>query len=272
MLNFKKLIISAMLASCICATASAEIYPASVTQALENPNINSAWPYTTVCSAEDVNLRTQPNTNCDVITMLQRGDKFYVSNVIPGNEYTWMEGITTNGDHGYMVSKYLESGENAALRRERFRAAIQSSMIYNHLKFANIVDLPVGKNIEKLKEEKFGYAPQIIRVGNSEFHGEQEGDNFHVIGVILKDSNYKFAGLKLGDPVTGATLKAIDKDMQTINWYSGYEDTTNWSNVKEVYWYRHEAVDGSERPVEKIGIITENGRIKEIRWAHIVID
>lgn len=269
MLNFMKAIVPVMLAGCICATASAEIHPASVTQALENPNINSAWPYAMVCSAEDVNLRTQPNTNCDVITMLQKGDKFYVSKVIPGSEYTWMEGITSNGDRGYMVSKYLNPSENAALRRERFRAAIQSSLIYNHQKFADIVDLPVGRNIEKLKEEKFGYASQMVRVGNSEFHGEVEGDNFHVIGVILKDSNYKFASLKVGDPITAADLKAIDKDMQTINWYTNIED---WNSVKEVYWYRHEAVDGSERPVEEIAIKVENNRIKEIQWAHIVID
>ena len=267
--SLTKLIAPAILACCLCATASAEIYPGAVTQALERTDINSAWPYTTICIGEDVNLRSQPNTNCDVITMLQKGDIFYVNKVIPGNQYTWMEGITATGDRGYMVSKYLDPGQNAALRRERFRAAIQSSLLYDVQKFATVVNLPIGRNVETLKEEKFHYAQHVIRVGNSEFHGEMDGGQFHVIGVIVKDSSYKFAGLQVGDTIATEDLKAIDKDMQTINWYTGID---NWTGQTEVHWYRHEAVDGSERPVENIGIITENGRIKEIRWSHIVID
>ena len=50
------------------------------------------WPLEVYCNATDVNVRTQPNTDCDVITMLQRGDKFYVSMVVDvvNSEYKWL--------------------------------------------------------------------------------------------------------------------------------------------------------------------------------------
>lgn len=40
------------------------------------------WPLPTQCIATDVNLRTEPNTNCEVVTMLQNGDKFYARKVV----------------------------------------------------------------------------------------------------------------------------------------------------------------------------------------------
>lgn len=38
---------------------------------------NPRYPYKTYCNAADVNVRSEANTDCDIVTMLQNGDNFY---------------------------------------------------------------------------------------------------------------------------------------------------------------------------------------------------
>ena len=62
------------------------------------------WPLATKCRAADVNLGAEPNTNCEVVTMLQNGDKFYARKVvfIPNSKYVGEYGTTEKGCRGYM--------------------------------------------------------------------------------------------------------------------------------------------------------------------------
>lgn len=76
----KKLFLGAALGLAMLAnTAFAEVNTAYLANELRS---YPGWPIEVYCNAADVNVRTQPNTDCDVITMLQRGDKFYVSRVV----------------------------------------------------------------------------------------------------------------------------------------------------------------------------------------------
>lgn len=76
----KKIFLSAALGLAMFAnTAFAEVNTAYLANELRS---YPGWPLEVYCNATDVNVRTQPNTDCDVITMLQRGDKFYVSRVV----------------------------------------------------------------------------------------------------------------------------------------------------------------------------------------------
>ena len=66
----KKIFLSAALGLAIFAnTAFAEVNTAYLANELRS---YPGWPLEVYCNATDVNVRTQPNTDCDVITILQR--------------------------------------------------------------------------------------------------------------------------------------------------------------------------------------------------------
>ena len=119
----KKLFLSAALGLAMFAnTAFAEVNTAYLANELRS---YPGWPLEVYCNATDVNVRTQPNTDCAVITMLQKGDKFYVSRVVnvENSEYTWLLGTTEKGHVGFMASKYLDVTPKAASAAGRFNAA-----------------------------------------------------------------------------------------------------------------------------------------------------
>lgn len=271
MLKFKaipKLLAPALLACCLSTTAFAEIYPGAVEQALNNHEINAEWPFPAVCIGSDVNLRSEPNTNCQVITMLQPNDNFYIKRVIQKSDYTWMEGITDKGEHGFMVSKYLDPAQNAASRRERFRAALATTKIYDPQRFAAACGTVFPNKYMEANPEVFHYATHKVQVGNNWVHGEAFEDNFHVIGVEIKAPGYKLAGIEVGDSFTYPQAQQMNRDMM----YVGWDDAQLNGETDKYYWYRSEAVDGQERPVEGVAIITKNKIITQINYFHIPID
>lgn len=254
--------------------AYAEISPNYVKNVLQD---NNGWPLTMICTGSDVNLRTEANTNCEVIDMLQKGDVFYVKDVINGTDYTWFKGVTAKGQTGFMVSKYLDQAPRAANKNERFRAAFLASTIYDGERLAKAMGLEFKYRpelVETLKDEVFHYASHRYKVGSSWVHGEKENDgSFHTIGVILENSgydrNYNIAGLEVGQKIDLETLKAFSKNMNMIGWEEPYEINMG---MEECYWYVHDTVDGQQRPVEGFGIKIKNGYISQIRYWHIPID
>lgn len=260
--------------SLIANLASAEIDPQYLQNVLKD---NNGWPLATVCIGSDVNVRNDATTNCEVITMLQKGDIFYVQEVIPRADYNWCKGVTGKGETGFMVSKYLEQAPRAAVPSERFRAAFNSSRIYDGRLLAQAMGFDFiyrPELVEKLKEETFGYAPHRYKVAYNWIHGEKNGDGgFDTIGVVLGDSgydrNYNVAGLEVGQKFDVETIKAFNKNMNLIGWDSPDEIK---ADMGECYWYLYDTVDGNPRPVEGFGFQTKNGYISEIRYFHIPVD
>ena len=133
----KRIFLSAALGLAIFAnTAFAEVNTAYLANELRS---YPGWPLEVYCNATDVNVRTQPNTDCDVITMLQRGDKFYVSRVVDvvNSEYKWLLGTTEKGHVGFMASKYLDTTPRAASAAGRFNAALEADWIMDPEIFAS---------------------------------------------------------------------------------------------------------------------------------------
>lgn len=128
----KKIFLSAALGLAIFAnTAFAEVNTAYLANEFRS---YPGWPLEV-----DVNVRTQPNTDCAVITMLQRGDKFYVSRVVDlvNSEYKWLLGTTEKGYVGFMASKYLDVTPKAASAAGRFNAALEADWIMDPEIFAS---------------------------------------------------------------------------------------------------------------------------------------
>ena len=128
------------------------------------------WPLEVYCNATDVNVRTQPNTDCDVITMLQRGDKFYVSMVVDvvNSEYKWLLGTTERGHVGFMASKYLDTTPRAASAAGRFNAALEADWIMDPEIFASGAYYPGP--VEQNTDDIISYADKKMQVGPRLFY------------------------------------------------------------------------------------------------------
>ena len=126
----KKLLLGAALGLALLANTAFAISADYLSSELE---ANPRYPYETYCNAADVNVRSEANTDCDVVTMLQNGDKFYVRKVfyVAGSEYVWLYGSTERGQRGYMASQYLSAEPEAASTAGRFKAALESEFIWN---------------------------------------------------------------------------------------------------------------------------------------------
>lgn len=224
------------------------------------------WPITALCTGSDVNLRTDPGTDSNVITMLQKGDEFHITDVVFRSDYTWMKGVTSDGTTGYMVSKYLDYKPGYGTRAGRFRAAFQSATLYDINKFANALGGAPIYPIEKAEPELFHYATHKAKVGKYWAHGEAYPGEFHVIGVDVTEPGYQVASLEVGRFMDKENIATLDQDMKSIGWVDG-------GNYNGVYhWYWQEKVDGQFRPVEGFCVKVENNTITGIQWYRIPID
>ena len=70
----KKLLLGAALGLALLANTAFAISADYLSGELE---ANPRYPYETYCNAADVNVRSEANIDCDVVTMLQNGDNFY---------------------------------------------------------------------------------------------------------------------------------------------------------------------------------------------------
>lgn len=224
------------------------------------------WPVTAVCTGSDVNLRVDAGTDFDVITMLQKGDEFHITDVVYRSDYTWMKGVTSDGTVGYMVSKYLDYKPGYGTRAGRFNAAFKSATIYDVNKFANALGGTPISPVEKLDSEIFPYATHKTKVGKYWVHGEAYPDQFHVIGVIVAEPGYQVAGLEVGGYMDKENAATLNQDMKSIGWtdYNFYDNTYCWDLEAKV--------DGRLRPVEGFVVKVKNDTITEIQWYHIPVD
>ena len=267
----KKTLIGTLLGlSLFSATAFAELNCPVIEQELQN---YSGWPLTAICIGSDVNLRTEPSTSCEVVTMLQPDDKFYMRRVIYKNDYNWIEGITDKGDKGYMVSKYLVISPTSTTRADRFEAALASSMIFDPEKFSKLTGYAYDGTSQKANPQLFGYAPDKIKIGPYWVHGEATTSGFDTIGVAIPLPGYKVAGLEVGDTLNPQQLETFNQDMQNSNWRPGFDNLARELETNhKLYWYVYDKVDGLERPVQALGLKFKKQQITEIQYCLIPID
>ncbi len=227
------------------------------------------WPLTTQCTATDVNVRTEPNTNCNVITMLQNGDVFYVYNVIRGNDYVWLYGRTGEGAEGYMVGNYLDAASNSTSKTERFRALVDGAWITDVKNFAAASGQDFSDKAINLSEERFPFAEQVIKIGPHELHGnfyECDG-NLFASAVVLRGPGFAVLNREVGEQLTEAQLNEINQNMLAIGWNDMYFNAQN----NTYSWYFEEKIDGSMRPTKEIAFTVKNNTITEIVYRYIVI-
>lgn len=163
----KKLLLGAALGLALLANTAFAISADYLSSELE---ANPRYPYETYCNAAYVNVRSEANTDCDVVTMLQNGDKFYVRKVfyVAGSEYVWLYGSTERGQRGYMASRYLSAEPEAESTAGRFKAALESEFIWNPADYAAYSGYKMGA-VEPAPEIKRSFDVRKVRVGPREF-------------------------------------------------------------------------------------------------------
>ena len=212
----KKLFLGAALGVAMLAnTAFAEVNTAYLANELRS---YPGWPLEVYCNATDVNVRTQPNTDCDVITMLQKGDKFYVFRVVDvvNSEYTWLLGTTEKGHSGFMASKYLDVTPRAASAAGRFNAALEADWIMDPEIFASGAYYPGP--VEKNTDDTISYADKKVQVGPRLFYIDSAKNR--VSEVKINKLHGMMAGYAVGQQLD--TDRYIELD--------GYLKMNGWEN------------------------------------------
>lgn len=214
----KKLFLSAALGLAMFAnTAFAEVNTAYLTNELRS---YPGWPLEVYCNATDVNVRTQPNTDCDVITMLQRGDKFYVSRVVDvvNSEYKWLLGTTEKGYVGFMASKYLDTTPRAASAAGRFNAALEADWIMDPEIFASGAYYPGP--VEQNTDDTITYADKKLQVGPRLFYIDSAKNR--VSEVKINKLHGMMAGYAVGQLLNTDSQIRLDGYLKMNGWEYDY--------------------------------------------------
>lgn len=214
----KKLFLSAALGLAMFAnTAFAEVNTAYLANELRS---YPGWPLEVYCNATDVNVRTQPNTDCDVITMLQRGDKFYVSRVVDvvNSEYKWLLGTTEKGYVGFMASKYLDTTPRAASAAGRFNAALEADWIMDPEIFASGAYYPGP--VEQNTDDTITYADKKLQVGPRLFYIDSAKNR--VSEVKINKLHGMMAGYAVGQLLNTDSQIRLDGYLKMNGWEYDY--------------------------------------------------
>ena len=214
----KKLFLSAALGLAIFAnTAFAEVNTDYLANELRS---YPGWPLEVYCNATDVNVRTQPNTDCDVITRLQRGDKFYVSRVVDvvNSEYKWLLGANEKGHVGFMASKYLDTTPRAASAAGRFNAALEADWIMDPKIFASNAYY-LGR-VEKNTDDTISYADKKMQVGPRLFYIDSARNKVNEVKVNKLHGS--MAGYAVGQQLDTDRQITLDGYLKMNGWEDDY--------------------------------------------------
>lgn len=66
---------------------------------------------TMTVSVENLNVRTEPSTDSEIVATYENGGEFNYDSVYEGNGYRWLSYVSYSGDRRYVAYKDLNSGE-----------------------------------------------------------------------------------------------------------------------------------------------------------------
>lgn len=155
-------------------------------------NLSNAQSYLGYVSKQ-VNFRTEPNTNCEVISSLQRGTALFVISKEKINGFYQVLNIETNNE-GYIHSNFVELDKMIPKNEEGiFTPVGKTDSEEPVLKIHNNTDLSLTL---KLNDELYTFSPQHRRIltlssGSYSYRASASG----VIpdyGTEIIQSNYKY--------------------------------------------------------------------------------
>ena len=257
----KKLLLGAALGLALLANTAFAISADYLSSELE---ANPRYPYETYCNAADVNVRSEANTDCDVVTMLQNGDKFYVRKVfyVAGSEYVWLYGSTERGQRGYMASQYLSAEPEAESTAGRFKAALESEFIWNPADYAAYSGYKMGA-VEPAPEIKRSFDVRKVRVGPREFLLYEAADK--TFEVVINRIPGDIAGYAVGQYFDVSDYKTLNSRFSMLGWNEAPVDAADDEPGQKIYgWQKSKRdADGFDRLENGFYVTVNNKRIIE---------
>jgi len=232
------------------------------------------WPIGAHCSATDVNMRSAPNTDSEVVGTLQNGDQVYVSEFSDNRYegYPWVAVTTAQGQKGYVNAKYLDADTDAMTREERFKAAFNSTVFWKYEQMANAFDGVTGNGYMRGDTGENGhFDPNNVKIalGNDAgySYGRDTNGTFRQSTVRILKSDYQVAGISVGDSVKQGDLELFNADMQAMGWRHGK------INSDAQKWYLDGRIDGKTAPIKGFFVVLDkDNKIQEINWQQYSID
>ena len=241
----------------------------------QESGVPTSWPVGLYCAGSDVNLRSAPNLDSDVVGVLQEGDLLYCLSIASARfyeGYPWFAVITSQGQKGFVNAKFLGQVENSMTRAERFKAAFDSSVFYDFTSLVAAHDGLCGNGNSRLEEQEkqqYGYAKYKIALGDYTGWSYCETiDNKPVqrAAKIVK-AGYKVAGLEVGEAMDAERLAQFSKDMQAMGWYASVSSQTG-----EYRWCLDGSRGDSVGPLRGFGLTVKDGTLTAIDWNIFLVD
>lgn len=232
------------------------------------------WPLATQCIAKDVNLRTEPNTNCEVVTMLQNGDKFYARKVvfIPNSKYVWVYGTTEKGYRGYMYNQFigaLPDGQYAHSDEGRFQAAVEANWINDPAGYAAGSGYSMGR-AEHADDMNIAYDLNKVQVGPRVFYTRAfDGKTYQ---VVINKAPGEMAGYAVGQHFDQQERNNFYDMMRRIGWHESAVDAEEPTNT--IVWEKSVLdADGFDRPAKQLIItLNDNDVIESFTYINYDLD
>jgi uncharacterized protein YgiM (DUF1202 family) len=243
------------------------------TRQKSSENIPYDWPIAAHCSATDVNLRSAPSTDSEVLGTLQNGNQVYVEEVsdVQYEGYPWVAITTAQGSKGYVNARFLDADADAMSRKERFKAMFNSTVFWTFDYMANAFNGIYGNgNLMNSSENGFHDTGKYkVSLGNNSgySYGKIVDNAYEQATVRIMQSDYWVAGLTVGDVMDAAKLAQFDADMQSMGWRHGAITSDSQK------WYLDGQLDGKTAAIKGFFLVLDkDNKIKEINWQRYLID
>lgn len=226
------------------------------------------WPIAAHCSATDVNLRSAPKLDSEVVGALQSDDQVYIEEFSDAlyEGYPWAAITTEQGKKGYVNARFLDLDTDAMTRAGRFKAAFNSTVFWEFEQMVNAFNGISGNGnmgFDTNENGHFDAKGYKIALGDNTgySYGRAMDNKLWQSSVRIVKSGYQAAGLEVGNVLDATMLERFNADMQSMGWRHG----NITSDAQK--WYLDGRIDGKTGPIRGFFVTLNNdGTIKELFW------
>lgn len=254
----------------------AAVFAATVFGSSDNPApLSDIVPALGLCSGYDINLRTQPNTQSEVLTTLNKNHRLYLCEKIrttAADKGWYRVALFTDNDRkvlipsAFIYAEYVRDEAGNMSSTQRFRAAFETSVLFNYRTLQQATN---SKAIPEELPKVAGYETHRTEfIPGMVAHSEKISEDEYVMHTIrVETSYYTVCGLRVGDTLTPELESLIHSGMVAMGW-EGSKQAAYSS------WMLYQANAGwkDPRPIRSFKIMHENNIITGFQWQVYLID
>ena len=227
------------------------------------------------CGGSDVNMRSGPGRESDVITMLDKDQAVYgIASENCGDDYPWLQVITAKGETGWIYGQYFVPVDAALSVANLWKANFASRIFFNHEAIKNITGAPGV--VEPVDANNRGNLTSdgsvIMNYGSISVGLTAPGNGSEFTSAWSTTLGYDFGGLCIGDSITLPSAREYGQMLKL----SGTGSVINPAGVGwegpdaiaegENWWYIKALVDGRARPVRGLCVTARDSFVSKVWW------